>query len=206
MSNQDKVLLSLDMSTTCTGWSVFDIKTKKLLTYGILKPSSKGISSMEYPLQQLTKMIDLSIKMRSLIENYKPHHIVIEEIAGSRQRLGQKVLDGLHWIMLHYNQEYIPIISYYDVTGPNGWRTDLGLKLTDSDKLANKEAKKINPKLGRGVTKMPTYGPKELAARHANRKFSLQLDTQANQYDADIADSVSMGDAWLTFKCPKDLT
>lgn len=202
---ENKVLLSLDMSTTCTGWSLFDIKTKKLITYGTLKPSSKGISSMKYPLQQLTKMIDLSLKIRSLIENYKPYHIVIEEIAGSKQRLGQKVLDGLHWIMLHYNQEYISIISYYDVTGEHGWRTHLGLKLTDADKLANKEAKKINPKLGRGVTKMSIYGPKDLAARHANSKYGLSLDPQMNQYDADIADSVSMGDAWLTFKCPKDL-
>jgi hypothetical protein len=198
-----KVLLSLDMSTTCTGWSVFNIEDHKLITYGTLKPSTKGIAKLTYPRQQLTKMIDLSFQIRSLIENYKPNKIVIEEIAGSKQRLGQKVLDGLHWIVLVNNQEYIDIIEYYDVTGGDGWRQHLGLKLNDADKLANKEAKKLNPTLGKGVSKMPIYDAKDLAARHANRAFGLALDPQTNQFDADIADSVSMGHSWLLHKCPK---
>lgn len=198
-----KVLLSLDMSTTCTGWSVFNMEDGSLVTYGTLKPSTKGIAKLIYPRQQLTKMIDLSFQIRTIIETYKPHHIVIEEIAGSKQRLGQKVLDGLHWIVLVNNQEYIDIMSYYDVTGSDGWRTHLGLRLNDADKLANKEAKKINPTLGRGVSKMPVYDAKDLAARHVNRKFGLALDPQSNQFDADIADSISIGDAYLQFKCPR---
>ncbi len=193
------------MSTTCTGWSVFDIEERKLLHYGTIKPATKGIDKLKYPLQQLTKMIDISFKIRSLIENYKPNYIVIEEIAGSKQRLGQKVLDGLHWIVLMHIQEYIPIITYYDVTGPNGWRTNLNLRLSDSDKAQNKESKKLNPKLGKGVSKLPIYDAKDLACRHANKAFGLMLDPQVNQYDADIGDSVSMGDAWIQFKCPKEV-
>lgn len=200
---ENKVLLSLDLSTTCTGWSVFDIKTKVLITYGTLKPSTKGISKLVYPKQQLTKMIDLSFQIKALIENYKPEHIVIEEIAGSRQRLGQKVLDGLHWVLLIHIQEYIDIVNYYDVTGENGWRTNLSLKLSDADKLANKEAKKLNPTLGKGVTKLPIYDAKDLAARFANKLFKLSLDPQVNQFDSDIADSICMGFAWLSFKCAK---
>lgn len=199
----NRTLLSLDMSTTCTGWSFFNIDDHSLISYGTLKPSTKGISKLIYPRQQLTKMIDLSLQMRNLIESLKPTHIVIEEIAGSKQRLGQKVLDGLHWIMLMHNQEYIDIITYYDVSGENGWRTNLGLKLTDADKLANKEAKKLNPQLGRGISKMPVYTPKDLAARYANQRFGLALDVQLNQTDADVADSVSMGSAFIQFKCPK---
>lgn len=149
-------------------------------------------------------MIDLSLQIRNVIENLKPTHIVIEEIAGSKQRLGQKVLDGLHWILLIHIQEYIDIISYYDVTGADGWRTHLGLKLTDADKLANKEAKKLNPTLGKGVSKLPIYDAKDLAARHANAKYGLALDPQTNQFDADVADSVSMGDAWIKFRCPRN--
>lgn len=196
-------LLSLDLSTTCTGWSVFDIEEKKLITYGILKPSTKGISKLVYPKQQLTKMIDLSFKIRSLIENYKPSLIVIEEIAGSKQRLGQKTLDGLHWILLIHIQEFIDVVHYYDVTGSDGWRTHLGLKLSDSDKLANKEAKKLNPKLGKDVTLLPIYDAKDLACRYANAKYGLALDPQLNQFDADVGDSVCLGDAFLQFKCPK---
>jgi hypothetical protein len=200
-----KILLSLDLSTTCTGWSVFNIETKELITYGTLKPSQKGISKLTYPKQQLTKMVDLAFQIRSLIENYKPSHIVIEEIAGSKQRLGQKVLDGLHWIVLYLNPEIMDIVNYYDVSGENGWRTHLGLKLTDADKLANKEAKKINPTLGRGVSKLPVYDAKDLACRFVNKTFGLALDPQLNQNDNDIGDSISIGYAWLTFRCPKEV-
>jgi hypothetical protein len=149
-------------------------------------------------------MIDLSLKLRQIILETKPSHIVIEEIAGSRQRLGQKVLDGLHWIVLMHNQEFIPIISYYDVTGQDGWRTNLGLKLTEADKANNKESKKLNTKLGKGVPKLPIIDPKDLACRHVNARYGLNLDPQLNQFDADIGDSISMGDAWLRFRCPKN--
>jgi hypothetical protein len=158
---------------------------------------------MVYPKQQLTKMIDLSLQIRQVIMNYKPTHIVIEEIAGSKQRLGQKVLDGLHWIVLMHIQEFIPIISYYDVTGHDGWRTHLGLRLTEEDKLRNKEAKKMNKDLA-PRSRLPVYDAKDLACRHANKKFGLALDPQVNQYDADVGDSVSMGDAYIQFKCPRN--
>lgn len=197
-----KSLLSLDMSTTCTGWSVFNIEDGSLITYGILKPSTKGISKLIYPKQQLTKMIDLSFQIRSLILNYTPSHIVIEEIAGSKQRLGQKVLDGLHWVVLMHIQEFIDIITYYDVTGSEGWRTHLGLKLSEQDKLRNKEAKKMNPDLAPG-SRLPIYDAKDLACRYANATYGLSLDPQASQTDADIGDSVSMGCAYLKYKCPR---
>lgn len=197
-----KTLLSLDLSTTCTGWASFDIESKKLVSYGILKPSSKvnGVSTskMKYPEQQLSKMLDLAEKIRVLILNEKPFHIVIEEIAGSRQRLGQKVLDGLHWIVLEQNRNIIPIVTYYDVSGLNGWRTHLKLRLSPYDKLANAEARKLNKQLGKGVTKLPIVDWKTLSARYANSTYGLTLDPEASQFDADIADAVSMGNAFLT--------
>lgn len=198
-----RTLLSLDLSTTCTGWSVFNIDEHKLITYGILKPSTKGISKLIYPKQQLTKMIDLSFQIRSLIENYRPTHIVIEEIAGSKQRLGQKVLDGLHWVVLMHVQDYIDIIQYYDVTGVDGWRHHLNLKLTDLDKANNKEAKKLNPDL-EPKSRLPVYDAKDLACRYANETFGLALNPQVNQYDADVGDSVSMGSSYIKFRCPRN--
>lgn len=180
------------------------MEDQTLTTYGTIKPSTKGIAALTYPKQQLTKMIDLSFKIRTLIENYKPTHIVIEEITGSRQRLGQKVLDGLHWVLLMHIQEFIDIITYYDVGGSQGWRPALGLKLSDSDKLANKEAKKLNPTLGRGVSKLPIYGWKDLSCRYANSRFGLALDPQQNDSDGDIGDSVSMGDSFMKNKCPQN--
>lgn len=148
-------------------------------------------------------MIDLSFQIRSLIENYRPTHIVIEEIAGSKQRLGQKVLDGLHWVVLMHVQDYIDIIQYYDVTGVDGWRHHLNLKLTDLDKANNKEAKKLNPDL-EPKSRLPVYDAKDLACRYANETFGLALNPQVNQYDADVGDSVSMGSSYIKFRCPRN--
>jgi hypothetical protein len=128
---------------------------------------------------------------------------VIEEIAGSKQRLGQKVLDGLHWIVLIHIQEYIDVITYYDVTGHDGWRTNLNLRLSETDKLANKEAKKMNKDLAPS-SRLPVYDAKDLACRYANETFGLSLNPQVNQYDADVGDSVSMGSAFIKFKYPRN--
>lgn len=199
----NKTLLSLDMSTTCTGWSFFNADNDTLTSYGLIKPSTKGIAKLTYPLQQLTKMIDIAKQIRTLIENLKPSRIVIEEIAGSKNRIGQKVLDGLHWVVLMHIQEYIDILEYYDVSGESGWRTDLKLKLSDADKAANKEAKKLNPQLA-SKQKLPVYDAKDLAARYANDTHGLTLDPQTTQTDADLADSICIGTAYLKFKFPRN--
>lgn len=197
----ERVLLSLDMSTTCTGWSVFGVDSKKLLARGLIKPSTKGgVAKMVYPRQQLTKMIDIGTQLLSLIENYKPCVIVIEEIAGSKNRLGQKTLDGLHFVVAWIIQNYLDIVRYYDVTGSDGWRTHLKLRLSDADKYANKEAKVLNKKLA-ASQRIPIIGPKHLAVRHANARFELGLNYDASETDGDLADSISMGDAFLTFRC-----
>jgi len=194
-----KTLLSLDMSTTCTGWALFDIESKELLAYDKLKPSVKGGSKMTYPRAQLERMKSIAEQILGLVESYKPHGIVIEEITGSKQRLGQKTLDGLHFIVAYYLQEYLDIVSYYDVTGLNGWRTHLNLRLSDADKASNKESKKLNKKLP-PRQKLPIIGPKHLACRHANRRFGMNLDVEVTKTDADIADALCLGDAFLKFR------
>lgn len=195
------ILLSLDLSTTCTGWSVHEIETAKLITYGTLKPNLKEVKDLEYPEQQLRKMMDLSIKINGLIKNYKPDFIVIEEIAGSRSRMTQKTLDGLHWIMCLYNIEYVKIMSFFDVSGLDGWRTLLGIKLSEQDKILNKEARKLN-KTVKSDQQIHIIDMKDLACRYVNEKYGLSLDPVANQYDNDIGDSVAMASAWIKFKFP----
>lgn len=197
-----KVVLSLDMSTTCTGWALFNAIDKTLVTCGTIKPSTKGgVAKMTYPKQQLVKMIDLSQQILDLIRLYKPMAIVIEEIAGSKNRMGQKTLDGLHFIVAYFLElnGFLSLVHYYDVTGAVGWRTNLQMRLSEADKLANKEAKVLNKKLT-SSQQIPIIGPKHLACRHANKKFGLSLNCDTAPTDGDIADAVSMGDAFLTFR------
>lgn len=195
-----KILLSLDLSTTCTGWSVFNIETQELITYGTVKGKTfKDTSTQRATLKKLEHMAE---SLLNIIENYKPHYIVIEEIAGSKNRIGQKTLDMAHGILWKCIEKYLDLVYYYDVTGKNGWRFDLELKLSEEDKANNKEAKKMNPGLSK-ASQLPVYNAKDLAARYANAQYNLSLDPQENQYDNDIADSISMGCAFLKFRCPK---
>lgn len=195
-----KVILSLDMSTTCTGWSVFDIETKKPIALGTLKPKVPGLAKMEKYEGTLSKMLNLAGEIRRLIHTYGPRTIVIEEIAGSKNRLGQKTLDGFHWIVILTIREFLPYVVFYDVGGSDGWRTHLRMNYSEADKLHNKEAKKLNKKLARGIPKIPEVTKKTLAARYANREFGMVLDVDVNTEDADIADSLCMGHAFLRFR------
>jgi len=195
-----KKLLSIDLSTTCTGLSVFDIETGQLTNFGVLKPSLKGLKDLKYPRLQLEKMGNFAQKLKDYIDSTDPDIIVIEEIAGSRQRLGQKVLDGMHWILLLAIPDHLSKIHYYDVTGKHGWRFNLGLKLSEADKINNRESRKKNKKLGRGIKKLPIIGPKHLAAQLVNKTYRLNLNVDENPEDNDIADSVAMGHAFLKFR------
>lgn len=198
-------LLSLDLSTTCSGISIFSIKEKSLLDFFTIKPPSpskisKGFKDLKYPEKQLVKMLEISKELLKVVQKVNPDIIIIEEIAGSKQRLGQKVLDGLHWIFLNKlleNKVDFSKIVYYDVTGKDGWRTHLGLKLSDADKLQNKEAKTLNKKLSTKNTKLSKITPKTLACKFANKKFGLQLNEVERSEDADLADSICMGYSYL---------
>lgn len=200
LSMDAKILLSLDMSTTCTGWSTFNMETKQLISHGLIKPSTKGgVAKMLYPKQQLTKMVDIASQIKILIEQINPAQIVIEEIAGSKNRMGQKTLDGLHFILVFFIEPWLNNVAYYDVTGADGWRTHLRLKQSDADKLQNKEAKKLNKKLP-AAQRLPVVTPKTLACRYANSRFGLSLDCDTRETDGDLADSISMGDAFMQFR------
>ena len=198
------------MSTTCTGYSVFDIETKKLITYGIIKPRVPLVSKMKYPRRQLEICRNLREQIGDLISQLDSSDnvniIVIEEIAGSKNRLGQKTLDILHGIVWDglCKRGYLERVCYYDVSGSKGWRTDLKLRLSDADKANNKEARLLNKKIQKGTRKLPIIGPKHLAAEYVNRRYGTLFDVDLNSRDNDLADSIAIGSAFLQFRL-KDL-
>ena len=200
---ENSFLLSLDLSTSCTGYAVFDINTKQLIDFRKIKPKVKGITKMKYPEAQIMRMINISEQILEVIEQFKPYAIVIEEIAGSKNRLSQKTLDGLHFVLVYYLMGKFPFdkVFYYDVSGLAGWRTPhLNLRLSDEDKQANKEARKLNKSLPNNQ-KLPIIGYKHLSCRYVNHKYNLDLDCDKSPTDGDIADAISIGDAFLQFRC-----
>jgi len=196
-------ILALDLSTAAAGWALFDAKTKKLLTYGVVKPQVKGITAMTYPRGQLMKMRSITEQIKAIIEsNPDLTRIAIEEVNRGIARLTQKTLDGLHFIFVDRCESYIPIMVYRDSDGKVGWRKVLNFVLSDNDKRLNTERKKLNVqykklrkkmKRGEGPSDLPIINKKHLACRFVNKTYGLNLDCDANETDGDIADAIGLG-------------
>ncbi len=191
-----KKILTLDLSTACTGWAIFDAETKKLLDYGKIKSTAKGKSKMCKVEKTLTNMMEMAAQIEALVRWVEPIKIVIEEITGSKNYLGQKTLDGFHWIVVYVLRYDVEKIIYYPVSGLGSWRKDLRFLLSDADKAANKEARKLNKKIQKSQ-QLPVIGPKHLACRYVLTKFGIDLDPYKEN---DMADAIAMGDAFLTFR------
>ena len=200
-------LLAIDLSSTCTGYSLWDIESKSLLEYGFLKPSFKvpkvkGIPTLSYPQLQASKLAHFAEELvREIMQDESITYVAIEEINGSKNRLGQKTLDGLHWLLLdRMPKNLFGKVRYFDSDGKTGWRSAQGLKLqlSEQDKMLNKDTKAFNKKIAKGTKKKPVITQKTLAARLVNKLFNLSLDVDVNESDADIADAIGLGYFVLT--------
>lgn len=197
-------LLSLDLSTSNTGWATFDIKERRLLEYGDMAPDAprdaNGVKlPPNYPEIQVKKIRSICEKILTLITP-DVSVIVIEEINRGISRLGQKVLDGLHFMLLdRFPDGHLKKVVFIDSDGANGWRsrTGLGLQLSDVDKEVNKLAKSFNKKSGLKIKKK-LVTQKTLACRFVKKTFGVVLDEGQRAKDADIADAISLGWHYLT--------
>lgn len=209
------ILLSLDLSTTSTGYSVFDLSKKSLkqslVKYGALKPNVKGLTKLTYPMGALKKCQNLSEQLKELILELKPDKIVIEEINAGKNRLGQKVLDGLHFILLDRIEPQIPIIQFMDSDGSGGWRSKacLNLTMTKNDKTVNARRRKRNKETRTAAKKagkksasgsiFPLITKKHKAAEVVNSLFETDFDVDKTSNHADICDSIGLGVAYMVF-------
>lgn len=193
-----KRILALDLSTSCIGWSTLD-QNCNLLTYGCIEPDKKGLTKLEYPFKALEVMERLATEVYTLVLMQKPDLIVIEEITGSgiASRLAQKTLDGFHYIIAQKLKAFASKIKYIDVSGTDGWRTYLSIRLSAQDKINNKENKALNKKIGRGQKKLNIINWKNLSCRWVNDKFNLNLDPDMEESHGDIADSICLGYAFI---------
>lgn len=188
-------LLSLDLSTSCTGFAIFDKQTKKLLDYGKFEPVlPAGHTKLKYPLLPLIKMQSLADQIAAFIAARPDiETIVVEEINRGISRMGQKVLDGFHFILLQKIQQHLPKILFRDSDGRTGWRPALGLVLGEMDKKVNAERKRLNKALPKGHKKLHIITKKDLACRFVNKVYGLKLNCEAEETDGDRADAIGLG-------------
>lgn len=191
--------LCLDLSTTSTGFAVY--QDKKLIRFGRIVPSGKGLSKMKYPEAAYYRILDLSNQIKDLISEESPHKIVIEEVNRGINRIAQKSLDALHFFVLDrlllVDLKTFRKIKYIDSNGRTGWRGGLGLKLEESDKEWNKKARLFNKLNAKDIKKklkkrLPVIDWKDLAIRYVHKTYKIQLDIN-NAGDEDIADAIAMG-------------
>lgn len=190
-------LLALDLSTSCTGWALLEQEASKLLSYGALKPRVKnptkgGIPRFAYPRIQALKMRDLIEQIQTLIAEFNPDVIAIEEVVSHKSRLTGKVLDGLHFLLIDRIFEFKGEIRYVDVSGTHGWRPQFKIRQSEQDKLINKDRKKLNKKL-KGKDKLPIIDWKTLSSRFVNKRFGLTLDPSKEASHGDMADAIMVG-------------
>lgn len=199
-----KIVLALDMSTSSTGYALFDRETKTLIKSGRMKPKVAGIHKHKYPKAALFVILDMAKRIADLITETKPDWIVIEEVNRGINRIGQKSLDALHFFVLSHMYAladasiYLDRVSYIDSNGKKGWRGMLGLKLSDQDKQVNAEIRLHNRKKST-KKKAPLIDWKVLAQRYVNTKFKTSFNVWENPGDNDECDAIALGDAWCNY-------
>lgn len=163
------LIISFDLSTTCTGYAVFDVDSKRLLECGSIKPDNK---TSGYPYASLQKMRSIADDIGSVIKTWekkgKIKCLVFEEIIkGSSGIVALKVLAGLFFIVLDRLKHQYPVKT----TPPSEWRKKVGIKFSDDDKAYNKAMRKAEK---------DTLTHKDLALRLGREMF--------NYYDFKLAD------------------
>jgi hypothetical protein len=194
------IVLALDMSTTCTGYALYD--GSKLLTHGHIKAKVPGITKLKYPEKQLKVCKAMAQEIRNVYDKMCTNYflvdiIVIEEINKHKNRLSGKTLDILHGFVWEQFKSMLTMLVYMDSDGMSGWRTRLNFRLSDADKLQNKEARKLNKNLAKGTKKIPIINKKHLACRYANRTYGTDLDCDERTTDGDVADAIGLGSAFV---------
>lgn len=189
-------LLALDLSSSCCGFSLFDITSKILIVSGTIKSSTAGISKLPKLLLKLRKLEILADLIYKLVNKYTPKKIVIEEICMGKNRISQKTLDGFHFLVLSRLKEQLreDIIDFIDVSM---WRKILDIKLSVQDKINNKSARKLNQVIHLKHPKLRIVGWKNLSCRFVNKEFGKKLYCNKVITDGDEADAICIGLAYL---------
>lgn len=160
--------LSIDASTTCIGYSVWD--GDKLVDYGKLKPTEKNLEWRE-------RILDFIPQLQSIIDKYKIKEVVMEDVPLFKKKGGASVLvllgalQGALMVLYATNKITLTLIPV------STWRSQIGLYDTSDGK--KRDALKI------------------ASVERANNLFGLKLSAHITKNgnvgtnsDDDISDSI----------------
>ncbi len=105
------LVMGIDSSTSCTGWSIIDNEENKIIAHGCIKPSKK--------LNNIEKIIYITRELKSIQREHEPEYICIEETAVLRNAKTQRVLTALlYYIVIEFTKLNCLIITLR----PSEWR------------------------------------------------------------------------------------
>lgn len=178
------VLLTLDLSTKSTGYALF--VDGKLSETGTITPGKiKGISKMVYPESAYERNIRVAEQVTELYLKHEPDVVYIEEINRGINRIAQKSLDGLHFLVLDRlksaKEDILTKIHFIDSNGASGWRGVLD----------------ISTKPYKGIKKSRSEKWKKAAEEYVNEALGTDYDVWEHPEQADECDAVAIGLAVL---------
>ena len=182
-------ILGLDLSSS-TGWAV--IENDRLTNYGLIQDELEE-SILGEDLTFFTRAQKLAKRIGEVVFKTNPTKIYIEQINLGRNRMSQKFLDFIHFAVLNeIGAGYRDIVSYVDTSR---WRTELGIKLSKSQRDHNKKVSESKRKAkASGKTFRPGKGSGKIGWKHlstnwANETYNLTLKPSTEN---DIADAIAV--------------
>lgn len=188
-------ILSLDISSK-TGWAAANYTKNgiKLIDYGTIPKTSAP--DEKYPGNYVIWAYQNFESILELIKKFNPDILVIEETSrGSKNAMSQKILEWIHFLVSQYIKDS-GIKTCYLMT--EEWRRDIGCKMSDVEKLKNKEARLYKKKHKTTVAKdsdgkrIGITGRKHINVRRANEIFGDQLKEPLRQKNEDLADALGL--------------
>lgn len=140
-------LISIDGSTTKTGYAVFDLENKKLEQHTVIVPENIKKSLSKKDKDGLTKTqikdkqrqikkenIDHRIsemikELDKIFNEYHPEVIIMEDTYGNKDMYAYKKLCHLQGLVLSY---CITKKVTFILKAPQSWRKDLGFEITEN--------------------------------------------------------------------------
>ncbi len=203
------IVLGLDISTS-SGWAVR--RDGKIVEYGTLTTPLTLAEYGGYPYNYIQAANVMAGSLLSVVQEFAPDVIVIEETNLGKSRYTQKILEWIHLSLLLKLKELIALQGSYSpkviYLSSSVWRQALGLTMSKIDKKNNaklSKAKRLAAELGVKVDKK-TLGvagkvnKKHIAIRHVNDTYGLKLKVK----DDDVADAICLTEAYEKKATPCD--
>ncbi len=159
------IVMGVDASTNCTGWSIFF--NDELLAYGKIVPKRKHEDWRE-------RIVDIFTQLDEVIKQYHPDRLVVEDVPLFSQK-GKKTLIQLGAVqgsLLLFKKDYPDLMI--DFIPVSTWRKNIGIFSGDR---ADQKRDKL----------------KENSIKLANQMFNLNLifvSPGSSKNDDDISDSI----------------